>query len=92
MPKPLRQLPRELPALPGNASPEAMRADAEEVVRAFLGSGVPDHDPSWRAARDAFLARYSHRAEALIALRRAYLLREADLTASRTSTTRKART
>ncbi len=90
MPKPLRQVPTRLPDLPNRDDPEVMRADAEEVVRAFLASGVPDYDPSWRVARDEFLARYSHRADALLALRRAYLLREADLASSR-STTRKVR-
>ncbi len=90
MPKPLRQLPKRLPDLPNRDDLEAMRADAEEMVRAFVASGVPDYNPSWRAARATFFARYSHRADALDVYRRAYLLSEADLASSR-STTRKVR-
>ncbi len=90
MPKPLRQTPR-IPDLRDDADPEAMRADAEEVVREFLASGLPDYHPTWRASRAAFFSRYPHRgADALRVFRRAYFLAEADRASSR-STTRRAR-
>ncbi len=91
MPKPLRQLPKRLPDLPNRDDLEAMRADAEEMVRAFVASGVPDYDPSWRAARAAFFSRYPNRAsDALRVFRRAYFLADADIASAR-STTRRAR-
>ncbi len=90
MPRPLRQLPKRLPDLPNRNDAEVMRAEAEEMVRAFVASGLPDYHPSWRAAREAFFARYSHRTDALRVYRRAYFLSEADLASSR-STTRKVR-
>ncbi len=91
MPKPLRQVPRQLPDLSNRDDLEAMRADAEEMVRAFVASGVPDYHPSWRAARAAFFSRYPNRADdALRVFRRAYFLTDADLASSR-CTTRRAR-